>query len=111
MGSKNLKAIAVRGTVGFKEDNSEAFMKVAGAANKVLHGSGARRGLMRYGTHSMLDSMQEFGGLPTRNFCRVSLFTANPFFTTGSSIFLWSFLESSVYSVEEISSSLVNCLE
>jgi aldehyde:ferredoxin oxidoreductase len=72
MGSKNLKAIAVRGMVGVKEDNSAAFMKVTGEVNKALHGSSARRGLMRYGTHSMLASMQEFGGLPTKNFCRVS---------------------------------------
>jgi len=72
MGSKNLKAIAVRGTVGVREDNGAAFMKVANSVNKELHGSSARRGLMRYGTLSMLDSMQEFGGLPTENFRKVS---------------------------------------
>lgn len=71
MGSKNLKAIAVRGTVGVKEDNAAALMAVTKDVNKELHGSGARRGLMRYGTHSMLDSMQEFGGLPTENFRKV----------------------------------------
>ncbi|MBX2869291.1 MAG: aldehyde ferredoxin oxidoreductase family protein [Acidiferrobacterales bacterium] len=72
MGSKNLKAIAARGTVGVKEDNAAAFMEVAARVNKELHGSSDRRGLMRYGTLAMLDSMQEFGGLPTENFRKVS---------------------------------------
>ena len=72
MGSKNLKAIAARGSVGVKEDNAKAFMDVAGEVNAELHGSGARRGLMRYGTLSMMESMQEFGGLPTHNFREVS---------------------------------------
>ena len=43
-------------------------MKTITETNDVLHGSSNRRGLMRYGTLAMLDSMQEFGGLPTRNF-------------------------------------------
>ncbi len=68
MGSKNLKAICARGTVGVKDDNPGKFMKVVKEVNAVLHGSSNRRGLMRYGTHAMLDSMQEFGGLPTHNF-------------------------------------------
>ncbi len=72
MGSKNLKAIAVRGTVGVKEDNSAKFMDVVNDVNSELHGSDARRGLMRYGTLAMMDSMQEFGGLPTENFRKVS---------------------------------------
>ena len=72
MGSKNLKAIAARGTVGVAEDNAQAFMQVAGEVNKELHGSGARRGLMRYGTLAMMESMEEFGGLPTHNFQEVS---------------------------------------
>ncbi len=72
MGSKNLKAIAARGTIGVKEDNAKAFMAVANDVNAELNGSGARRGLMRYGTHAMLDTMQEFGGLPTENFRKMT---------------------------------------
>ncbi len=68
MGSKNLKAICARGTKGVDAHTPEAFMAAISETNGVLHGSGNRRGLMRYGTHAMLDSMQEFGGLPTRNF-------------------------------------------
>ena len=68
MGSKNLKAICARGTVGVRSENPELFMNVIRETNGALHSSSGRRGLMRYGTHAMLDSMQEFGGLPTRNF-------------------------------------------
>jgi aldehyde:ferredoxin oxidoreductase len=71
MGSKNLKAIAARGPVGVKGENPEQFMDAVREVNGVLHGSDNRHGLMRYGTHSMLDSMQEFGGLPTENFRKV----------------------------------------
>ena len=72
MGSKHLKAIAVRGSVGVKNENPEAMMAVVNDVNTELHGSGNRRGLMRYGTLAMMDSMQEFGGLPTENFQKVS---------------------------------------
>ena len=72
MGSKNLKAICARGTVGVTGENPGKFMRVVQEVNKVLHGSSNRRGLMRYGTHAMLDSMQEFGGLPTHNFQAVT---------------------------------------
>ncbi|NKB77451.1 MAG: aldehyde ferredoxin oxidoreductase [Gammaproteobacteria bacterium] len=72
MGSKNLKAISVRGTVGLKDSNPGEFMNVVKEVNEELHGSGNRRGLMRYGTLAMMDSMQEFGGLPTDNFQKVS---------------------------------------
>ena len=77
MGSKNLKAISTRGTVGVKNENPETFMDAIKETNDALHGSSARRGLMRYGTHAMLDSMQEFGGLPTRNFKEVTFEGAN----------------------------------
>ena len=72
MGSKNLKAIAARGSVGLKEDDPVRVMKAAGECNAALHGSRSRRGLMRYGTLAMMDNMQEFGGLPTENFRKVS---------------------------------------
>ncbi|MGR3914905.1 MAG: aldehyde ferredoxin oxidoreductase family protein [Gammaproteobacteria bacterium] len=71
MGSKNLKAIAARGSLGLKEDDPVRVMRAIGECNAALHGSGARRGLMRYGTLAMMDNMQEFGGLPTENFRKV----------------------------------------
>ena len=72
MGAKNLKAIAARGSLGVREDQADRFMATVREANAKLHASGARRGLMRYGTHAMMDNMQEFGGLPTENFRKVS---------------------------------------
>ncbi len=67
MGSKNLKAIAVHGSVGVSS-LSKDFMQVVSEVNQTLHGSAARRKLSRYGTLAMMDSMQAFGGLPTENF-------------------------------------------
>ncbi|NVK29358.1 MAG: aldehyde ferredoxin oxidoreductase family protein [Gammaproteobacteria bacterium] len=72
MGSKQLKAVAVRGSQGvgnvadpkrFMQLNTEIKAKVA--ADK------GRQGMTRNGTHAMLSSMQAFGGLPTRNFREV----------------------------------------
>ena len=77
MGAKNLKAIAVRGTVGVASDEPARFMEAVGEVNGALHGSGSRRGLARYGTHAMMDSMQEFGGLPTNNFREVTFAGVN----------------------------------
>ncbi len=77
MGSKNLKAIAARGSLGVDNENPQQFMSAIRKTNDVLHKSGNRRGLMRFGTLAMLDSMQEFGGLPTRNFQDVSFEGAN----------------------------------
>ncbi|MCG8359401.1 MAG: aldehyde ferredoxin oxidoreductase family protein, partial [Kiloniellales bacterium] len=71
MGSKNLKAIAVHGTVGVRVDDPKRFMKTVKETNKLLAESEGRKGLTVHGTNAMIDSMQEFGGLPTRNFNEV----------------------------------------
>ena len=71
MGSKNLKAVAVRGTVGVSVDDPKRFMKVVKATHKLLAESEGRKDLTENGTNSMIDMMQEFGGLPTRNFNEV----------------------------------------
>lgn len=68
MGSKNLKAIAVRGTKGVQVDNPKAFMQVVKQTNKMLAESTGRQSLTEEGTNSMIDSMESFGGLPTYNF-------------------------------------------
>jgi len=68
MGSKNLKAIAVRGTVGVAVDDPKGFMQAVTASHQLMAGNKSRMGFTKYGTHPMLDMMNEFGGLPTRNF-------------------------------------------
>ena len=71
MGSKNLKAIAVHGTVGVKVDDPKAFMAAAKHCNDLLVDNDGRKELTELGTNAMIDSMQEFGSLPTRNFREV----------------------------------------
>ncbi len=71
MGSKNLKAIAVRGNLGVQVDQPERFMAAVRDTHKMLAESSGRKELTECGTDAMIDSMQAFGGLPTRNFQEV----------------------------------------
>ena len=71
MGSKNLKAVAVRGSVGVTVKQPKKFLAVVRDTHKMLAGNSGRRGLTKYGTNAMMDNMQNFGGLPTRNFREV----------------------------------------
>ncbi len=71
MGSKNLKAIAVHGTKGVRVEDTPRFMDVVRRTWKKLADDPAREELTELGTNAMIDSMQAFGGLPTRNFQEV----------------------------------------
>jgi len=68
MGSKNLKAVAVRGTKGVSVNDPAGFMQAVKASHERMAGHKGRMAFTKYGTHPMLDMMNEFGGLPTRNF-------------------------------------------
>jgi len=68
MGSKNLKAIAVRGTQGVTVNNPAEFRKVVADTHKLLEENAGRKDLTEFGTNAMIDTMNAFGGLPTRNF-------------------------------------------
>ena len=65
MGSKNLKAIAVRGTRGVAVDDDDAFADAVEKAAGALAASQTRADLARTGTLSMIDVTQAFGSLPT----------------------------------------------
>jgi len=68
MGSKNLKAIAVRGTKGVPVENPKEFMKATGEAKKVLADNAVTgEGLPTYGTQVLMNVLNEIGALPTRN--------------------------------------------
>ena len=69
MGSKNLKAIAVRGTKGVGNIlNPKAFMKATTEKKKILAENGVTgQGLPAYGTQVLMNVINEVGGLPTRN--------------------------------------------
>jgi len=68
MGLKQLKAIAVRGTIGVKPDNKEALKKASDAARKILAENAVTgEGLPTYGTQVLMNVINETGALPTRN--------------------------------------------
>ncbi|MCL4766825.1 MAG: aldehyde ferredoxin oxidoreductase family protein [Hyphomicrobiaceae bacterium] len=68
MGSKNLKAIAVRGTGGVRVRDFKAFMAAANAGKKVLRDNAVTgQGLPTHGTQVLMNVINEVGALPTRN--------------------------------------------
>jgi aldehyde:ferredoxin oxidoreductase len=69
MGSKNLKAIGVRGTLGVGNIRDfKAFMQATTAAKKVLHDNAVTgQGLPTYGTQVLMNVINTIGALPTRN--------------------------------------------
>ena len=70
MGSKNLKAVAVRGTRtdSYPLANPKAFLAATEAAKKVLAANGVTgQGLPTYGTQVLMNVINELGALPTRN--------------------------------------------
>ncbi len=71
MGSKNLKAVAVHGTKGVKVRDPLKFMQAVNEGKALLRESAGAQELTELGTNAMIDMMQEFGGLPTRNFNEV----------------------------------------
>ena len=68
MGSKNLKAIAVRGTGGVDIANPSAFMNAVWKMRAEMADDEGRKGLTELGTAPTIDMTNTFGGLPTRNF-------------------------------------------
>lgn len=72
MGSKQLKAVAVRGTVGVPCANPERVIAVTKETHQLLKDSDGRRELTESGTNAMIDSMHAFGGLPTNNFLKMT---------------------------------------
>jgi aldehyde:ferredoxin oxidoreductase len=69
MGSKNLKAIAVRGTKGVGNiANPKEFMRVTYEKKKILQDNAVTgAGLPTYGTQVLMSVINEMGALPTRN--------------------------------------------
>ena len=69
MGSKNLKAVAVRGTQGAGAiRDGKAFMAATKAAKKVLADNAVTgQGLPTYGTQVLMNVINEMGASPTRN--------------------------------------------
>jgi aldehyde:ferredoxin oxidoreductase len=69
MGSKNLKAIAVKGAKKIEPADKEAFTKVHDdALKKIKEHAVTGQGLPTYGTAVLVNIINENGVLPTRNF-------------------------------------------
>ena len=68
MGSKNLKAVAIRGTKGVKVDDMGRFLETTAAGKKVLAENAVTgEGLPAFGTQVLMNVINETGALPTRN--------------------------------------------
>ncbi|MCB1867541.1 MAG: aldehyde ferredoxin oxidoreductase family protein [Gammaproteobacteria bacterium] len=68
MGSKNLKAIAVRGTQGVKVKDPARFMRVVNEKKQILAENAVTgQGLPTYGTQVLMNVINEVGALPTNN--------------------------------------------
>ncbi len=68
MGSKNLKAVIVRGTMGVKVADPMAFMQACSASTKILEENAVTgQGLPTYGTQVLMNVITGVGASPTRN--------------------------------------------
>ncbi len=78
MGSKNLKAVAIRGTLGVSVKEPRRFMEATAAAKKVLADNPVTgQGLPAMGTQVLMNVINETGALPTRNHRDVQFEGAN----------------------------------
>ncbi|MBT6095687.1 MAG: aldehyde ferredoxin oxidoreductase family protein [Rhodospirillaceae bacterium] len=78
MGSKNLKAVAIRGTKGVPVADAPAFMAAVNAGKAVLAENAVTgQGLPAFGTQVLMNVINETGALPTRNHTEVQFEGAN----------------------------------
>lgn len=68
MGSKNLKAVAVRGTGTVAVKDPELFQETVWVANRMLRMSSQIQRMKEHGTANIVELINAAGGLPTRNF-------------------------------------------
>lgn len=75
MGSKNLKALVVRGTGGIVVEDPAAFMAASKDARQKLKDHPVTgQGLAAYGTNILVNILNEHGGLPVKNFSQAAIF-------------------------------------
>jgi len=78
MGSKNLKAVAIRGTLGVRVKDAGEFLKASAAAKQVLADNAVTgQGLPAFGTQVLMNVINETGALPTHNHRDVQFDGAN----------------------------------
>lgn len=67
MGSKNLKAITVRGTLGYKMADPEGFKALMKGLNKIVKEAPAREALHKFGTNAAMLGVYDMGNVPIKN--------------------------------------------
>tara|TARA_Y100000588_G_scaffold392698_1_gene505558 strand:- start:414 stop:2261 length:1848 start_codon:yes stop_codon:yes gene_type:complete len=68
MGSKNLKAVAIRGSVGVQVEDADKFLSAVADGKSVLAENPVTgQGLPTFGTQVLMNVINESGALPTRN--------------------------------------------
>ncbi|MDJ0607790.1 MAG: aldehyde ferredoxin oxidoreductase family protein [Kiloniellales bacterium] len=78
MGSKNLKAVAIRGTKGVTVEDPKTFLDATNKGKAVLAENAVTgQGLPTYGTQVLMNVINEVGALPTRNHRDVQFEGAN----------------------------------
>lgn len=73
MGSKNLKAIVVKGTGGIKVFKPKKFMKAVADAREMFNNAKSVESTNKYGTFACFERKQEVCGIPFKNFQYCSL--------------------------------------
>jgi aldehyde:ferredoxin oxidoreductase len=73
MGSKRLKAIAVRGHGGLKVENGQLFCDLASKMRRALAADSGSEGLFNWGTAGSVPGLSEMGMLAACNFSVISL--------------------------------------
>ncbi|NIM45093.1 MAG: aldehyde ferredoxin oxidoreductase [Nitrososphaeria archaeon] len=73
MGSKNLKALAARGTDKLELEDRDEFMRIRSEALKNISDSPGTRSMRSYGTAGGVVAHEEAGNLPIRNWTRGKL--------------------------------------
>ncbi|HWI51322.1 MAG TPA: aldehyde ferredoxin oxidoreductase family protein [Symbiobacteriaceae bacterium] len=68
MGSKNLKAVAMRGTGRATPADPEALRALSASITKRIAENSEMTGLQKYGTAGVVNGQQEAGGLPSYNY-------------------------------------------
>ncbi|MDP6473805.1 MAG: aldehyde ferredoxin oxidoreductase family protein [Alphaproteobacteria bacterium] len=68
MGSKNLKAVAIRGSLGVQVDDADKFLAAVSSGKAVIADNPVTgQGLPAFGTQVLMNVINESGALPTRN--------------------------------------------
>ena len=73
MGSKNLKAVAVRGSGAIRVAQPEEFMRACMRANETIRSNTTVKMLRRFGTPASFPQWNMIGNLPGRNFQETTL--------------------------------------